>query len=62
MKVSNFNTSKLTNHEVYKKLVLTIFTEPIMHPVYPPKLCITIVFDFSWDDCNNQEKLETMVM
>ena len=22
----------------------------------------SIVFDFSWDDCNNQEKLETMVM
>ena len=23
---------------------------------------ITIVFDFSWDDCNAQEKLKTMVM
>ena len=38
-----------------------------MHLVYPPpqkkkKICITIVFDFSWDDCNTQEKLETMVM
>ena len=22
---------------------------------------ISIVFDFSWDDCNTQEKLETMV-
>ena len=33
-----------------------------MYPVYPAKLCITIVFDFSWDDCNIQEKLETMVM
>ena len=54
--------SKLTNHEVYKKQVLTIFTEPIMHPVYYPKFCITIVFDFSWDDCNTQGKLETMVM
>ena len=27
-----------------------------------PKFCITIVFDFSWDDYNTQEKLETMVM
>ena len=27
-----------------------------------PKCCITILFDFSWDDCNTQEKLETMVM
>ena len=33
-----------------------------MHLVYPPKICITILFDFSWDDCNTQEKLETMVM
>ena len=33
-----------------------------MHLVYPLKFCITIVFDFSWDDCNTQEKLETMVM
>ena len=37
-----------------------------MHLVYPPepppsptpKFCITIVFDFSWDDCNAQEELE----
>ena len=37
-----------------------------MHIVYPPhpppKLCITIVLDFSWDNCHTQEKLETMVM
>ena len=33
-----------------------------MHLVYFPKFCITIIFDFSWDDCNTQEKLETMVM
>ena len=23
-----------------------------MHHVYPPKWCVTIVFDFSWDDYN----------
>ena len=33
-----------------------------MHLVYSPKLYITIVFDFSWDDCNTLEKLETLVM
>ena len=33
-----------------------------MHCVYPQNLCITIVLDFSWDDCNTQEKLETVVM
>ena len=27
-----------------------------------PQFCITIVFDFSWSDCNTQEKLKTMVM
>ena len=45
IKMSNFKLSKLTSHKVYKKLVLTIFTEPIMHPVYSQKFCITIVFD-----------------
>ena len=30
----------------------------------PPKkeFCLTIVFDFSWHDCNTQERLETMVV
>ena len=31
-------------------------------PCLLPKFCITIIFDFSWDDCNTQEKLATMVM
>ena len=35
----------------------TIVTETIMHLVYPPEFGITIVSDFSWDDCNTQEKL-----
>ena len=26
----------------------TILTSPIIHLVYPPKFCITIVFNFSW--------------
>ena len=33
-----------------------------MHLVYPPKLFITIVFDFSWDDSNTLDNLETMLM
>ena len=28
-----------------------------MHLLNFPKFCITIVFDFSWDKCNTQEKL-----
>ena len=39
----------------------TIVTETIMPLVYPfphpPEFGITIVSDFSWDDCNTQEKL-----
>ena len=33
-----------------------------MNLVYPPTFCITIFFDFSWGECNTQEKLETVVM
>ena len=28
----------------------------------PPQFWITIVFNFSWKDCNTQEKFETIVM
>ena len=27
-----------------------------------PKFCLNIFFNFSWDGCNNQEKLKTKVM
>ena len=37
-----------------------------MHLIYLPlplkKNCITIVFDYSWDNCNTHGKLETMIM
>ena len=33
-----------------------------MHLVYISTFCITVVFDFSWNDCTTQEKLETVVM
>ena len=33
-----------------------------MHLIYSAKFCRTIVLDCSWDDCNTQEKLETMVV
>ena len=29
-----------------------------MHLVYPPIFCITIVLDFSWDECDTQKKLK----
>ena len=34
-------------------------TSPIMHLICPPKFCITIIFNFSWDGCNLQEKWKT---
>ena len=38
------------------------FISPIMHLIGPPKFCISIVFNFSWDGCNTQEKWKTKVM
>ena len=34
----------------------------IIHPGCPPKFCKTNVFELFWNDCNIQEKLETMFM
>ena len=33
-----------------------------MHLICPPHFCISIVFNFSWDGPNNQEKYKTKVM
>ena len=55
-----------TNAEVF-----TTCTNPIIHLFYPlppppnppkKKICIGIVFDFSWDIFMSQEKLQTTVM
>ena len=48
------------------KTRFTIFHTALCLPPPPPPLpkknCITIVFDFFWDDCNTEAKMETMVM
>ena len=31
-------------------------TSPIMYLICPPKFCISIIFNLSWDGCNIQEK------
>ena len=31
-------------------------------PYLPPKVCISIVFNFVWDSCNTKEKWKTKVM
>ena len=33
-----------------------------MHFIYLPIFCMCIVFDFSWDHCNAEEKWESMIM
>ena len=42
--------------------VLLVSTWPIIHFVSPPKFCISIVFNFSWDIQSSQEKLKIMLM
>ena len=37
-------------------------TSPIMHLICPLKFCISIVFNFSWDGCDTQQKWKTKVM
>ena len=39
--------------------IYAICTSPIMHLICPPKFCISIIFNFSWDGCNIQEKWKT---
>ena len=46
---------------MYKKIKLhrIIYTTCMsskMHLICPQKFCISIVFNFSWDGCNTQEK------
>ena len=43
-------------------LLFATRTSPIMHLIWPPKFCISIVFNFSWDGCYIQEKWKTKVM
>ena len=51
-----------------KKIGYDTRTSLIMHLIYPPpppppaKFCIRIVFNFSWDSCNTQDKWKTKVM
>ena len=37
-------------------------TSPIMHLICPLRFCISIVFSFSWNGCNTQERWKTKVM
>ena len=63
-------TSRLTPYEcvvnvciqrwfLIQNWTIRLCTPQIIHLVCPPKFCISIVINFSWDDCNPQEKLKT---
>ena len=43
-------------------LIYATWASPIMNLICPPKFCISIVFNFSWDGCNTQEKWNTNVI
>ena len=43
-------------------ILYVTYTSLIMHLICPPKFGISIVFNFSWDGCNTQEKWKTKVM
>ena len=47
---------------MYDSLSFATCTSPRIHLVCPPKFCISIVANFSWDLCNTQEKWKTKVM
>ena len=47
---------------VTRALQLAICTSPIIYLVCPVKFCINIVFYFSWEHCNTQEKSIKKVM
>ena len=58
------NDLRLVHHIVNleQKIEYATCTPPTMHLICPPKFCISIVFNFSWDGCNTQEKYKTKVM
>ena len=47
---------------IYRTWAIRHFLVDHNAPCFPPNICTTIVFNFSWDDCNTQERLETVAM
>ena len=52
------NELRIVQHFVNleQKIADATCTPPIMHHIWPPKFCISVVFNFSWYGCNTQEK------
>ena len=54
-----------TVHKLYlrlKRVTWASFKNAFTRFVVPPKFCVSIVFSFSWGDCQSQEKLKTMLI
>ena len=54
--------ARRTTHDARPTTQSITCTFPIMHLICPPKFCVSIVFNFSWDGCNTREKWKTKVM
>ena len=52
------NELRVVDHFVNleQKIAYATCTPPIMPLIWPPKFCISMVFNFSWDGCNTQGK------
>ena len=60
----DFRFTSALESSAYLKLTWLIRHLHICHnaPYFRPKVCISIVFNFSWDGCNTQENWKTKVM
>ena len=56
-----FSSAKKPSKRLKIKFYIHHFYIDHNAPCLPPTFYIIIVFDFSWDDHNTQEKLETIV-
>ena len=57
------NTPKeIRNKNTSQKTFAGSFTLSMIQLVYPTKFNTNIVFAFSWDECNTQEKLKTILI
>ena len=52
----------VSSSNIQTSLIHLIFMKTIIHLGYPPKFSKTNFIEFSWDDRNTEEKLETMVI
>ena len=52
-------TDTKSDNENWTTPIYATCTSPIMHLIWPPKFCISIIFNFSWDGCNIQKKWKT---